>query len=54
MNSQNGLGYLVLRGMDDSDTSLIFAVLVVGSMIGVLLSWGMELAERALLPWQRR
>ncbi|WP_292897354.1 ABC transporter permease [Nitratireductor sp.] len=54
MNSQNGLGYLVLRGMDDSDTSLIFAVLVVGSMIGVLLSWGMELAERALLPWRRR
>lgn len=54
MNSQNGLGYLVLRGMDDSDTSLIFAVLVVGSMIGVLLSWGMELAERTLLPWRRR
>lgn len=54
MNSQNGLGYLVLRAMDHKDTSLLFAVLVVGSMIGVILNWGMELVERALLPWRRR
>lgn len=53
MNSQNGLGYLVLRAMDDSDTSLLFAVLVVGSMIGVLLSWAMDYAEKLLLPWRR-
>lgn len=53
MNSQNGLGYLVLRAMDDTDTSLLFAVLVVGSLIGVALSWAMELAERLLLPWRR-
>lgn len=53
LNSQNGLGYLVLRGMDDSDTTLIFAVLVVGSMIGVFLSWAMALAEKLLLPWRR-
>lgn len=53
MNSQNGLGYLVLRAMDNADTSLLFAVLVVGSMTGVILSWAMELAERLLLPWKQ-
>ncbi|MCB1491201.1 MAG: ABC transporter permease [Rhodobiaceae bacterium] len=53
MNSQNGLGYLVLRAMDNADASLLFAVLVVGSMIGVILSWAVELAERLILPWRR-
>lgn len=54
LNSQNGLGYLVLRAMDDTDTSLLFAVLVVGSLIGVVLSWAMALLEQMLLPWRRR
>lgn len=54
MNSQNGLGYLVLRAMDHTDTALLFAVLVLGSMIGVVLSWVVELAERVLLPWRPR
>lgn len=53
LNSQNGLGYLVLRAMDSSDTPLIFAILVVGSLIGVLLSYGMSLVERLVLPWRR-
>ncbi|WP_306119792.1 MULTISPECIES: ABC transporter permease [unclassified Roseitalea] len=54
LNSNNGLGYLVLRAMDSSDTTLIFAVLVVGSTIGVVLSYAVALAERWFLPWRRR
>lgn len=53
LNSQNGLGYLVLRAMDNADTSLLFAVLVIGSLIGVILNWGMGMAERLLLPWRQ-
>lgn len=53
LNSNNGLGYLVLRGTDSHDTVLIFAVLTVGSMIGVVLSGGMTLLEKILLPWRR-
>ncbi|WP_163849102.1 ABC transporter permease [Pseudooceanicola aestuarii] len=53
LNSQNGLGYLVLRAMDSQNTPLIFAVLVIGSLIGVILSFGMSLLERILLPWRR-
>jgi len=54
MNSQNGLGYLVLRAMDSQNTPMIFAILVVGSLIGVLLSGFLSLCERFLLPWQAR
>lgn len=53
LNSKNGLGYLVLRATDSHDTELIFAVLTVGSLIGVLLSGGVVLLERLLLPWRR-
>jgi NitT/TauT family transport system permease protein len=53
LNSNNGLGYLVLRAMDSHDTALIFAVLVVASTIGVLLNYGVGLLEGLLLPWRR-
>lgn len=53
LNSQNGLGYLVLRAMDSSNTPLIFAVLTVGSLIGVVLSAAVTLLEKLLLPWRR-
>lgn len=54
LNSNNGLGYVVLRAMDSADTSLIFATLVVGSSIGVALSYGVLVLERLLLPSRRR
>lgn len=53
LNSNNGLGYVVLRAMDAHDTPLIFAVLVVASTIGVLLNYGIVILENVLLPWRR-
>lgn len=53
LNSQNGLGYLVLRAMDSSNTPFIFAILTVGSFIGVVLSGALALLKRILLPWTR-
>lgn len=50
LNSRNGLGYIVLRAMDSKDTAMIFATLVVGSMIGVVLSGTLSLIERRMLP----
>lgn len=52
LNSQNGLGYLVLRAMDSTNTPLIFAILMVGSMIGVVLSGLVTMLERLLLSWR--
>lgn len=54
LNSKTGLGYIVLRAMDSADTALIFATLTVGSAIGVALSYGVNVLETLLLPWQRR
>ncbi|MGI9302340.1 MAG: ABC transporter permease [Gammaproteobacteria bacterium] len=53
LNSKNGLGYLVLRAMDSSDTPLIFAILAVGSTIGVFLSYAVHVFEGLLSPWRR-
>jgi NitT/TauT family transport system permease protein len=50
LNSKTGLGYLVLRAMDSKDTGMIFAILVVSSLIGVLLSWMLALIERRVVP----
>ncbi len=54
LNSRYGLGYIVLRAMDNADTSLIFATPVVGSAIGVFLNYAITLAEYLLIPWRRR
>lgn len=54
MNSNDGLGYVVLRAMDAKDTPMIFATLAVASVIGVALSYAVLALERLLLPWRRR
>ena len=54
MNSNDGLGYVVLRAMDNKDMSLIFAALTVASALGVALSQAMATLEKILLPWRRR
>ena len=50
LNSKTGLGYLVLRAMDSKDTGMIFAILVVASLIGVVLSGILALIERRMVP----
>ena len=50
LNSKIGLGYLVLRAMDSNDTGMIFAILVVASLIGVVLSGMLALIERRVVP----
>ncbi len=53
LNSKTGLGYLVLRAMDSKDTSMIFATLVVGSLIGVALNGLLQTIERYVVPQRR-
>lgn len=53
LSSKTGLGYLVLRAMDSADTVQLFATLVVGSSIGVVLSYAIVALERFALPWRR-
>lgn len=48
-----GLGYLLLRGSSYFDTQLIFAVLVVLSLLGLVFNYVVEIAERLIMPWQQ-
>lgn len=53
VGSNSGLGYVLLRGTGNLDTQIIFAVLVVLTMIGIVINYLVELAEWLLTPWQR-
>lgn len=54
LNSKSGIGYFVLRAMKAFDVTSVFAALVVGSLIGVLLSYIIVMIESFVIPWRRR
>jgi NitT/TauT family transport system permease protein len=49
--SDKGLGYLLLEFNGDLNTSMVFATIVVLSVAGLLLYYGVELVERITIPW---
>jgi NitT/TauT family transport system permease protein len=53
VGSNEGLGYLILRATANHDLSLAFAALFVAALIGLALSFVIELVERLALPWKR-
>ncbi|HVW56956.1 MAG TPA: ABC transporter permease [Rhizobiaceae bacterium] len=53
VGSNEGLGYLILRATANHDLSLAFAALFVAAIIGLALSFAVELVERLALPWKR-
>ena len=53
VGANKGLGYVLLRGTSTMDIELVFAVLVVLTMIGVAINYVVEFCEWAMTPWQR-
>ena len=53
VGANKGLGYVLLRGTSTMDIELVFAVLVVLTLIGILINYVVEFAEWAMTPWQR-
>jgi NitT/TauT family transport system permease protein len=51
VGANQGLGYVILQANGNLDTPMLFAGLLVMSMIGVVLFVIVELAEKLLLPW---
>lgn len=47
----NGLGYQLVLAIDNSNATLLFAIVVVLAVVGVLLVLGSSWLRRALLPW---
>lgn len=53
VGANKGLGYVLLRGTSTMDIELVFAVLVVLTLIGVVINYVVEFCEWAMTPWQR-
>lgn len=51
--SNEGLGYALLRAGSQLDTTYIFAILVVLTLIGIVINYLIEAVEWWLTPWQR-
>ncbi len=51
VGSDKGLGYLLLRANGDLNTQLLFAVLLVLSIVGIILYEMIELLEKIAIPW---
>ncbi len=53
VGANKGLGYVLLRGTSTMDIELVFAVLVVLTIVGIAVNYVVELCEWAMTPWQR-
>lgn len=51
VGANEGLGYVILQANGNMDTPMLFAGLIVMSVVGVLLFALLDLAERLMLPW---
>jgi taurine transport system permease protein len=50
--SRSGVGFLITRGMEGFDVPLIVCSMIVIGVLGMLISFGLNQAERWLCPWK--
>jgi NitT/TauT family transport system permease protein len=53
VGANEGLGYLLLQATSTLDITLIFAVLVILTVVGICLNYIVEFIQWLLTPWQR-
>ena len=51
IGSDKGLGYLLLQASGNLNTALLFATLVVLSVLAMVFFYAVEAVERAMIPW---
>ncbi len=49
--SDKGLGYLLLRYNGDLETPMVFATIIVLSIVGLIVYYAVELIEKFAIPW---
>jgi NitT/TauT family transport system permease protein len=49
--SDRGLGYLLLQYNGQLDTPMVFAIIVLLSLIGLVVYYAVEVVERIAIPW---
>lgn len=51
VGANEGLGYVILQANGNLDTAMLFAALIIVSLLGVILFMLIQLAEKFLIPW---
>lgn len=51
VGANEGLGYVILQANGNIDTAMLFAALIIMSMLGIILFAIIEIAEQFLIPW---
>lgn len=51
VGANEGLGYVILQANGNIDTAMLFAALIIMSLLGIILFMIIELAEKLLIPW---
>jgi NitT/TauT family transport system permease protein len=49
--SDKGLGYLLLQYNGQLETPMVFAIVVLLSLIGLAVYYAVEIIERLAIPW---
>jgi NitT/TauT family transport system permease protein len=52
VGANEGLGYVILQANGNIDTAMLFAALIIMSLLGILLFAIIQIAEWFLVPWQ--
>jgi NitT/TauT family transport system permease protein/sulfonate transport system permease protein len=53
VGAQEGVGYLIIVGMNMSNPSMIIAGMLIIGAVGAIIAVGLRFAERRILPWKR-
>lgn len=51
VGANEGLGYVILQANGNLDTAMLFAALIIMSVMGVILFGVIQIAEKFLIPW---
>ncbi|MGA9872797.1 MAG: ABC transporter permease [Rhodococcus sp. (in: high G+C Gram-positive bacteria)] len=51
VGANEGLGYVILQANGNIDTAMLFAALIIMSLLGIILFMIIEIAEKFLIPW---
>jgi NitT/TauT family transport system permease protein len=51
VGANEGLGYVILQANGNLDTAMLFAALIIMSLLGVVLFLAIQIAERFLISW---
>jgi len=53
VGAQEGVGYLIIVGMNMSNPSMIISGMLIIGAVGAAIAVGLRFAERRILPWKR-